>query len=172
MLALQLSWSHTSEHILVQSMGTYILSCARSFCNPHPPISPSSPHTLALTPHSLAAHPLTPHLTPSPPHPSHPHPGTVTDLHWLSSFLFAVVYTPQSPANSAPSFVFLSVPVSDCCNRPIHCLQRGDYDDNTTLSFFLTTQKNEAPYTLNFDDVFYGTGTKQSKFYFSFLSKW
>jgi nuclear pore complex protein Nup214 len=69
-------------------------------------------------------------------------PQQVTDLYWLSTFQFAVVYTPQFPANSTPSFVFLSVP------------------------------KSEAPLSLNFDDIFYGTGTKQSKFYFCFISKW
>ena len=95
--------------------------------SPPPPhlLTPSPPHLLtSLPPHLFtpsSPHPLTPSpLTPSPPHPltpSPPHPGTVTDLHWLSSFLFAVVYTPQAPANSAPSFVFLSVPVSDCFNH-------------------------------------------------------
>ena len=36
----------------------------------------------------------------------------VTDLFWVSTYVFAVVYTPLDPSDKTPFLVFLSAPVS------------------------------------------------------------
>jgi len=69
-------------------------------------------------------------------------PQQVSDLYWVSTYMFAAVYTPQSPTDNMPSFVFLSAP------------------KGKSLDF------------VNCEDVYYGTGTSQAKFYFTFISKW
>ena len=45
----------------------------------------------------------------------------VADLHWVSTFLFAVVFTPVS-GSGAPSSLFLSTPVSETTAPHVVCL--------------------------------------------------
>lgn len=47
------------------------------------------------------------------------HVLSVSDLHWISTFAFAVVYTPQSPAEAMPSHVFLEISVMPLINKHV-----------------------------------------------------
>eukprot|EP00731_Ephydatia_muelleri_P020505 Em0013g232a len=82
---------------------------------------------------------------PCPEELSEPH--QVSGLCWLSTHLFAVVYTtlaPPSPGGMSPA-----------------------------PSLMLLTAPNETSYTFtNFQDVYYGTGGNHDNFFFTYISSW
>ena len=44
-------------------------------------------------------------------------PQRVSDLYWVSTHVFAVVYTPRSPTDNTPSLIFIFTSVSSLSDR-------------------------------------------------------
>ena len=132
------------------------------------PITPSPPHHSipSLSPypyhhsfpspslHLLPITPLPPYLPITIPSPSlHRLPNlpsflrcAVSGLHWLSTHLFAVVYTTSAPPSP---------------------------DDLPPAPSLMLLTATESSYTFtNFQDVYYGTGNNQDKFFFTYISNW
>lgn len=90
----------------------------------------------------------------------------VSDVFWVSTYIFALVYTPQSGSDKTPNSVFLSATVRAQ-------LYLGEMVVTWWPFYFWCFQKDGgSPTFVSADDVYCGNGDKLSKFHFSYLKKW